>query len=459
MHEALDAATRRWDAWNADVRERPVGPRLSDAAIAARLAPFDFQRPRDLVALTEEVADLIEQGSLHPTHPRYFGLFVPGVRPAGIVADALAAAYNPQLGAWWHGPAAGHIERATLDFFRARIGLPATAFATFTTGGSEANLSGVLAALAAAFPGYPQDGLEGVRAVMYASGQAHDSFVKIARMVGLGEKAVRRIGCDARDRMDVAALAAAIAADRARGSQPFLVVATVGTTATGAVDPIGALADLCARERLWLHADAAWGGIALLSDALRPHVAGIERADSVTWDAHKTLPVPMGAGMYFTRERRSTEAVFSVHTAYVPDTEAGTHDAYQQTPQWSRRFIGLKVFMTLAELGAPGVATLVDRQAAMGGLLRDSLRAEGWTIANETPLPLVCFTREDLGPEETSALVRDVVAEGAVWISDVRRPDGARWLRACITHHEAGPEDVRALVDALCRARSRRVAT
>jgi aromatic-L-amino-acid/L-tryptophan decarboxylase len=459
MHEALEIAARRWNAWHASVRQHPVGPRLTNGEVTARLAAHDFERPRDLTALTEEMVDLLEQASLHPTHPRYFGLFVPGVRPAGIVADALAAAYNPQLGAWWHGPAACAVERVTLDFFRRRIGLPASAFTTFTTGGSEANLMGVLCALAAAFPRHPQEGLDGVRAVLYASEQAHDSFVKIARAVGLGERAVRRIGSDARQRMEVEALRGAIAADRAAGRRPFLVVATVGTTATGAVDPLGALAEVCRHEGLWLHADAAWGGIALLSDALRPYVAGIERSDSVTWDAHKTLPVPMGAGMFFARARRFMEAVFSVQTAYVPETDEGTHDAYQETLQWSRRFIGLKVFMTLAELGAPGVAAMVDHQAAMADLLRDLLRADGWTIANDTPLPLVCFTRPGLRPDETSALVRSVVAEGTVWISEVRLPDGARWLRACVTHHEAGPSDVRALVDALCRARQDVIAT
>lgn len=454
MHDALAAAARRWDAWNAGIRERPVGPRLSNEAIAERLAAYDFARPRELTALTEDLADLIEQASLHPTHPRYFGLFVPGVRPSGIVADALAAAYNPQLGAWWHGPAASQVERLTLDFLRTRIGLPPSAFATFTTGGSEANLTGVLAALAAAFPRHPQDGLEGVPAVLYASDQAHDSFVKIARTVGLGERAVRRVPSDARQRMDVDALCTAIAADRAAGRAPFLVVATVGTTATGAVDPIGALADVCGRERLWLHADAAWGGIALLSDALRPHLAGIERADSVTWDAHKTLPVPMGAGMFFGRERRFTEAVFSVRTAYVPETEPGTHDAYQQTLQWSRRFIGLKVFMTLAELGRSGVAALVDHQAAMADRLRESLRAAGWTVANDTPLPLVCFTHRDLDARGTSELARRVVAEGRVWISEVHLPDGRTWLRACVTHADVGPADVEELVGALARALS-----
>lgn len=459
MHDALRAAAACWASWEARVRQHPVSPRLSNEALAARLAGYDFEAPRDLTALTRDVADLLEQGSLHSTHPRYFGLFVPGVRAAGVVADTLAAAYNPQLGAWWHGPAAAQVEQRALGFFRERIGLPASSFATFTTGGSEANLTGVLAALASAFPRFARDGLEGTRAALYASDQAHDSFVKIARTVGLGERAVRRVRSDARQRMDVRALEHALAVDRAAGLVPFLVVATVGTTATGAVDPLVPLADLCARESLWLHADAAWGGIALLSDALRGNVAGIERADSITWDAHKTLPVPMGAGMFFVRDRRFTEEVFTVRTGYVPSTDPGTFDAYQQTLQWSRRFIGLKVFLTLAELGRAGVQSLVDRQVETAHRLRALLREDGWTVANDTPLPLVCFTREGLGPEDTTALVQRVVAEGAVWISEVRLPDGARWLRACITHHEVGPDDLRALVDELCRARARAIPT
>jgi glutamate/tyrosine decarboxylase-like PLP-dependent enzyme len=452
MHEALAAASRRWEAWHAGVRERPVGPRLTNEAIAARLAAHDFERPRELQALTDEVADLLEQGSLHPTHPRYFGLFVPGVRPAGIVADALAAAYNPQLGSWWHGPAAGQVERVTLDFFRARIGLAPSAFATFTTGGSEANLTGVLAGLASAFPRHPQDGLAGLRPVLYASDQAHDSFVKIARTVGLGDRAVRRIRSDARQRMDVDALRERIARDREEGHDPFLVVATLGTTATGAMDPIGAVADVCRSEGLWLHADAAWGAIGLLSERLRATLGAVDRADSVTWDAHKTLPVPMGAGMYFARTSRFGEAVFSVRTAYVPATEPGTADAYQQTLQWSRRFIGLKVFLTLAELGRAGVSALVEGQADAAEGLRASLRAEGWTIENDTPLPLVCFTRPGLDADGVSRIVRQVVDEGRVWISEVRLPDGRRWLRACVTHADVGPADVDELVGAVGRA-------
>ena len=451
---AWDVLERRMVGWSSGARDRPVVPRLSTAALNDRLRGYDFEAPRDLAGLVDDVAELLEQGGVQATHPRYFGLFVPGVRPAGVIADAMAAAYNPQLGAAWHHPAASRIEALTLDHLRARLGFPASSAATFTTGGSEANLTAVLAALASAFPRYPTEGLAalGVRPVLYVSDQAHDSFLKIVRATGLGEGALCRVRSDRRQRLDVEELERTIARHRADGLAPFLVVATVGTTATGAIDPLGPLADVCRRERLWMHADAAWGGLALFSDRLRPHVAGLERADSVTWDAHKTLPVPMGAGMFFCRSRRFTDAVFSVRTGYVPESEPGALDPYQHTLQWSRRFIGLKVFLTLAEYGAAGVAALIDRQVEIAEHLRETLSARGWRVTNDTPLPLVCFTRPDLAPEEVPTLARAVAREGRAWISDVRLPGGERWLRACVTHPDSGPEDVRELVEALTRA-------
>jgi len=455
LEQVLARIARQWSRWNASVRDHPVRPTLSEQELTTRMAAYDFERPRALDETVEDMADLLERGSLHATHPRYFGLFVPGVCEAGVAGDALAAIYNPQLAAWWHAPAAAQVERQTLAFFRARIGLPESAFACFTTGGSEANLTAVLAALTARFPRHAEEGLSEAKPVFYASDQAHDSFVKIARTVGLGARAMRRVRSDGQQRLDIEALEHMIAADRANGKTPFLVVATVGTTGTGAADPLNGIADLCRREGLWMHADAAWGGIALLSARLRPSVSGLERADSVTWDAHKTLPVPMGAGMFFVRDRRPTDAVFSVQTAYVPDAAPGTLDAYQHTIQWSRRFIGLKVFLTLAALGREGIERMVDRQAAMADLLRQALVAARWTITNDTQLPVVCFVDERASSSQTSALARHVAEEGRAWISEVRLPDERRWLRACITHADVDPPDVRALVDALDRARVR----
>jgi glutamate/tyrosine decarboxylase-like PLP-dependent enzyme len=445
--DALSVAVERILEWPAAVRDARVTPALSADALDHRIAACDLTKPHDLGLLVAEVVDLLERGGLHSTHPRYFGLFVPGVRRAGVIADALVALYNPQVAAWWHAPAACEIERHTLAYLSRRLGCPADATAMFTTGGSEANLTGVLLALASTFPNFRRDGLVALarHPVMYASDQAHDSFVKVARVTGIGEQALRRVVSDARQRLDVDDLRRQIARDRAAGLVPFCVVGTAGTTATGAIDPLPALADLCVAEGLWFHVDAAWGGIALLSDRLRPHVDGIERADSVTWDAHKTLPVPTGAGMFFCRARSLVESFFSVHTGYVPDAVTGRDDPYQHSLQWSRRFIGLKIFLTLGELGAAGVAAMVDHQTAMGDLLRERLLETGWRVMNDTPLPLVCFTRDDLPLDATATIPRRLAAQGVAWISEARLPCGRRWLRACITHHETSAADVDAL--------------
>ncbi|WP_394822444.1 pyridoxal phosphate-dependent decarboxylase family protein [Pendulispora albinea] len=446
--------------WEERARRAPVTPRLSREALAERLRPYDFSAPRDLAELVSNVADLLEQGIIQNNHPRYFGLFNAGTRRAGVVADALVALYNPQNAASWHSPAACGIEDHTLGYLARKIArasfdptssTTAHRFATFTSGGSEANLTGVLSALAHAFPRYGEEGIAAVGAqpVFYGSDQAHDSFIKIARMTGLGARAFCRVRSDDRQRMDVDALRAAIARDRAEGKTPFLVAATVGTTATGAIDPLRDLAALCKSEGLWLHADAAWGGIALFSDSLRPHVAGLAETDSITWDAHKTLPVPMGAGMFFSRTSAPSDALFSVRAGYVPEIEPGTPDLYQRSVQWSRRFIGLKIFMTLAELGDLGMAAIVEHQAQMGRYLREALGARGFRVMNDSPLPIACFTREG-GPEVRPAdVARRVSDEGTAWLSDVRLPNGQHWLRACITHHDTQREDIDRLVSAV----------
>jgi len=455
--DGLVAATRRWtEGWITRLRGLRASPSLSRATILARLARYDFAAPVALEAVALDVEELLAHGAVQSSHPRYFGLFNPTVRAAGVVADAIAALYNPQVGAWWHAPAAAELERVALAWCVRRTGLdPEDATAMFTSGGSEANHMAVLVALTRRLDGFASAGARGVAGtpVFYASEQAHDSFVKIAHACGLGRAALRRIASDARQRLDIAQLRTQISIDRARGCAPFLVVATAGTTATGAIDPLDAIADVCEAEGLSFHVDAAWGGAALLTDQLAHHLVGIARADSITWDAHKTLPVPMSAGMFIARGRAATEATFLVHTGYVPDGEPGTVDLYQHSLQWSRRFIGLKVFMTLAELGERGIAALVDRQLERAALLRGALVAAGWSIENDSPLPVVCFSHPALGPagERVTALVRAVVARGEVWLSEVRHPGGRHVVRACITNVDTTDADVHALIAELTR--------
>ena len=234
-------------------------------------------------------------------------------------------------------------------------------------------------ALTDAFPDYP---LRGVRAldgppVFYASSESHHSFLKAARISGIGIDALRKVELDHDLRMKPQALEAAIARDRAAGSIPFLVVATAGTTNAGVVDPLPEIAQVAAREGIWYHVDAAWGGAAALVPELRPLLDGIASADSITFDAHKWLSVPMGAGVYLTRHIEILHRTFRTQTAYMPREAAGLDvvDPHLHSIQWSRRFTGLKVFLSLLVAGRAGYEHVIRRQTELGELLRDGLRA------------------------------------------------------------------------------------
>jgi glutamate/tyrosine decarboxylase-like PLP-dependent enzyme len=436
----------------------PVAPTVSPTEIRERLSTYDFADPIPLDQLIGDVAGLLRQWSLHVNHPRYFGLFNPTVRRAGVVADALVALYNPQLAAWPHAPIANEIERHVLGWFMRALGLdPVAGFANFTSGGQEANQTAVTAALTNAFPDLAERGVRALdgEPVLYVSTEAHHSFLKIAHQSGIGRAAVRHIDVDRRLRLDVDTLAREIAADRARGRLPFLIVGTAGTTAAGAIDPLPELADLARQERVWFHVDAAWGGAAVLSPALRRHLAGIERADSITCDAHKWLSVPVAAGMFFTRHREPILQAFRVEaSSYVPPAVPDTFDPYVTTVQWSRRFIGLKLFMTLAELGEQGMVSLIEHQAAMGELLRARLASSGWLLVNDSPLSIVCFTHPAIEDGRTTAseVVGRVVGGGRAWISEVRLSGSITALRACITSHRTQPSDIDILVEELERS-------
>ncbi|MGH3183172.1 MAG: pyridoxal phosphate-dependent decarboxylase family protein, partial [Streptosporangiaceae bacterium] len=289
---------------------------------------------------------------------------------------------------------------------------------------------------------------------IYTSAQSHDSIVKAARMCGLGTEAVRVLAVDASLQLVPEAVTAAVARDRAAGTRPLMLVATAGTTSTGVVDPIAALAELAAAEGLWLHADAAWGGMAALVEELRGEIAGIERADSITFDAHKSLSAPMGAGVFLTRHRDILERTFRVAADYMPrDGEAvgaDIVDPFAHSMQWSRRFIGLKLFLSLAVAGWGGYEAALRHQTAMGELLRQLARAAGWRVVNQTRLPLVCLGDPGCDIEAT---VRAVVASGEAWVSSVTLPGGSKAIRACITNYRTQAEDVAALVASLGRHR------
>lgn len=451
---------RQIERFLSDVPDLPVAP-VADVEVVreAVASRFDFGHPIPLARLIDEVGTLLRDYTVQVTHPRYFGLFNPSVSPAGIAAEALVALYNPQLATWSHAPAASEIERLTLRHFARALGYdPDASCANFTTGGLEANLSAVISALAHRFPEFDRGGIAALRAapVIYVTSESHHSFAKICRLVGLGTDALREAPIDENLAMRPQALRQQVDADRKAGRHPLLVVGTAGTTGAGIVDPLSALAEVAASSNLWFHVDAAWGGAAVIVPRLRPVLQGIERADSITWDAHKWLSAPMGAGMFFCRHVDAVRRAFDVVASYMPPgVQETVSDPYRTTLQWSRRAIGVKVFMRLAELGHTGLAQQIDHQARMGELLRTKIRAAGWIIANQTALPLVCLTHDDIrsGRCTTDDIVKSVQSRGQVWISDVVLGGREKVLRACITSFRTQDEDLDVLVDELERAR------
>jgi glutamate/tyrosine decarboxylase-like PLP-dependent enzyme len=237
---------------------------------------------------------------------------------------------------------------------------------------------------------------------------------------------------------------------------PVLVVATAGTTAHGAIDDLPGIAEVARRQGTRLHVDAAWAGGAVLADEGSELLRGIELADSVTIDPHKWLCVPMGAGMYLSHDWAPLETAFAVSTGYMPSASREQRDPYIHSLQWSRRFIGLKLFMALANLGCEGYARMIRRQLELGRYLRTALLARGWCVLNDSLLPLVCFTptvttdRQDIA---VCQVVQRVVASGRAWLSAVEL-HGRLVIRACITSYETTKTDIDALLGLLDEART-----
>lgn len=429
-------------ALEADIASGAIVPDVAPHEIRDYLGSrYDFTKPMALDDVITDVERMMRKWHVQVTHPRYFGLFNPSVTLASIVADTLVAMYNPQLATWRTSPAANEIERHTLAWLAGKFGLPAATRATFTSGGAEANLSAVIVALTRAFPEYGDRGLRSLPAApaIYLTREAHDSFSKIAHMTGIGRQALRTVATDRDLKMDLDDLARRVVEDRRDGLAPLMVVGTAGTTAAGAIDPLPDLGRFCRAESLWFHVDAAWGGAAILSPRLRGHLAGIDQADSITCDAHKWFSVPMGAGMFFCRHPDAVGEAFRTKTSYMPGTTDAGVDPYTTSVQWSRRFIGLKLFLALAQHGESRYVAMIEHQARMGDLLRESVTRAGWRVVNRTPLPLVCFTRDGL---VASKFLADLYQRQIAWMSEVRLGDGAPVVRACVTSFRTRAPDI-----------------
>lgn len=445
----IDALQSEFIKLQAEARSGPLYPNVTASEIREHLGTYyDFDQSRCLEDVVADVTEMLRNWNVTITHPRYLGLFNPSITFPSVIADLLTAMHNPQLASWRTSPAACEIERYTLGWLAAKFGLPENARGTFTSGGAEANLTAVIVALTRAFPKYGEQGLRSIECTptIYLSSQSHHSFSKIAHMTGLGRASLRTVNTDAHLQMDIAHLQQRVNEDRKNGMVPIMVVGTCGTTAAGAIDPLWELGTFCAESHLWFHVDAAWGGAAILSSALRKYLAGIELADSITCDAHKWFSVPMGSGMFLCRHPESMAESFHTLAHYMPErAEEDTFDPYTYSVQWSRRFTGLKLFMSLACHGKAGYAEMLERQSRLGDFLRELLLASGWKIVNSSPLPVVCFTRDGL---DVSAYLDAVRDKQIAWISTVNI-SGTTALRACITSIRTTERDIMNIVQEL----------
>lgn len=429
-------------------RIAPAGP-LQIGRIVGQ--DTDFETGIGSLSSAQQLADLMRDGDLLSAHARCFGYFNPTPLDAAVLADLIVAARNPQLAVTSHAPASVAIERSVIAYMARRAGLPDGAGGHFTSGGSEANATAVQIALSRAEPGF---GPEGVSAFsgpprIYVSSDSHLAWIKIARAAGLGTSAVRLVPVSADGVMDVTALERCLSEDGSAGLVPVMIGATAGTTNAGMIDPLAMIAELAVREDLHLHVDAAWAGALVLDDHRRDLLAGIERADSITIDAHKWLSVPMGAGMILVRDPASLRAAFDVSTGYMPAGDGA--DPYVTTFQWSRRFIGARLWSALRAIGRQGYQAMFDREFALADRLRAGLRDKGWTVRNSSALPVILF--DDPDGRDSQAIADWLEADGQVWLGRVDF-SGHSVLRACITSFLADEADIDILLKRLDAARS-----
>jgi len=438
-----------------------VAPDLDLEKIIDGVRAFDLSAPIEGKKALEAVLQGMTEHAVHTPHPMYYGLYNPRANFAGILADMITAVLNPQLAAWSHSPYASEVERYLVESFGKLFGYSTASMdGVFATGGAEANFTAILCALNHAFPDLGKKGLQGMSRspVIYCSQETHHSIQKGARMAGLGAVSVRSIEVDDALRMRVDKLRISIAEDQKAGLHPVMVVATAGTTGTGSIDDLEQIGRVCAEHKIWYHVDAAYGGAVVVNPELKQWIKGIESSSSLIVDLHKWFSVPMAASLFITSDPEIMHRTFGIKTGYMPKDARDLEitDAFTHSFQWSRRFVGLKIYLSLLMFGIEGYAEVIENQVKTGDLLRQLLEEHGWSIKNISPLPVLCFTDDKLSadPGFARAICDAVVTSGEGWISvyPIRQEE---MLRACITNYNTSEAHISKLVELLGEAREK----
>ncbi len=440
-----------------DLRSGPVWRPLPDATRAILRGPLAAEGA-DPATVYGRFRETVLPYSTGNAHPRFMGWVHGGGTPLGMLAEMLAAGLNANLGGRDHAPI--EVERQVIRWAAEAFGLPSTAGGLLVTGSSMANFIAVLMARTAALgAGVRTDGLGPARLAAYASTGVHRCVPDALDMAGIGSAALRRITVDADYRMDLQVLSQAIAADRAAGITPFLVVGTAGSVDVGAFDDLTAIADIAAREDIWFHVDGAFGALAALSPLLRPKVAGMERARSIAFDFHKWAQVPYDAGCILVRDQADQMATFAGSAAYLtPGTRGLAANApwpCDLGPDLSRGFRALKVWFTVQCVGATALGAVAERSCALARYLAGLIEAEPeLELLAPVPLNIVCFRYRN-APETVDALNLAIVAdiqEAGLAAPSTTTIGGALAIRAAFVNHRSREEDAEALIAAVLAA-------
>lgn len=427
------------------IADRPVGRQAERAEMEALLREPAPEEGADPLALLTSLERDVFGNVMQLIHPRFFAYISGPANFTSVMAETLAAGFNPFMGTWIASAGATQLELVTVDWLRVVMGLPDTAGGLFVSGGSAANLTALHTARHARLGG----DMNG--AVAYCSDQTHASIDKAFKVLGFAREQLVRLPSGDDCRMDMAALRARVAADRAAGKRPFCVIANAGTTNTGAIDPLPELAEFCRAESLWLHADGAYGASAMLCDKGRALLRGLESVDSLSVDPHKWMFQPYEIGCVLVRDRRLLRQAFEIRADYmqnVSDDEERPNFC-DHGIQLTRNFRALKLWFSIKTFGMKSFRAAVTHGMAMAEHAESLLRAmPDWEVCTAAQLALLSYRFAPAGlsagrlDEINRALVDASQRDGFVFVSSTNHK-GRTVLRLNTINPNTTPDDIR----------------
>ncbi len=436
-----------------DRADRPVAEKLDYEALDAILREPLPRKGMPWREALEQFERQVVDASNRVDHPRFFAYIPLANNFVSVMADALAAGYNIFNAVWLQAPGAVQIERLTVDWLRQIFGLPQAAGGTFVSGGSVANLTALAVAREIQLQGDTR------AAVAYCSDQIHFAVSRGLRVLGFAPEQLRKIPSDDNFRLPVTRLRSAIAEDRTAGKEPFCVIASAGTTNTGAVDPLDELANFCAQEELWLHVDGAYGAPAMLTERGKRALKGLERVDSLALDAHKWLFQPIECGVVLVRERRWLPRTFKETPEYLKDAQSEGEELnfMYQGIQLTRQFRALKLWMSFKVFGLDAISEAIAAGYENAELAERLLREAGpWEIVTPAQMAILTFRYkpangdEELANRVTHNLVGRLLDDGYAFASGTQLR-GRTVMRMCANNPRTTASDLEKTVQLMTR--------